>query len=149
MIETIILILIVIAFILIIYLFFDYVIRLIRKSKYKSEPINSIAEPMQNKKSNVVVNSSNRRFQRFVVILVIVLGLTLPFHYFPYAGMVFPKNNLTLSNTFITNDDIKLIVDRYNAANNDEKLAMKNEPFFRKLMEKGLVKDSVIFNPLN
>jgi hypothetical protein len=71
--------------------------------------------------------------------LIIVLITTLPFHYFPNRLMIFPKNTLTFSYTFITENDIKNIIDRYNTASLVEKQAMSNEPLIRKLIEKGIL----------
>ena len=75
----------------------------------------------------------------WILAVIIIIGATLPFHYIPSALMVFPKDNLTFSNTFITPDDIHEIVKKYNDANYLEKEAMKQEPFLRKLMSKGII----------
>ncbi len=55
--------------------------------------------------------------------------------------MVFPKDHLTFSNTFITQEDIDNLVERYDNASFFERNAMNNEPFVRKLKEKGIIYD--------
>lgn len=52
---------------------------------------------------------------------------------------VFPKENISLSNTFIFKDDIKKLIKRYNDASLLEKLSIRQEPLYRKLMEKGFI----------
>ena len=82
--------------------------------------------------------------RKWIIIIAIALILTLPFHYVPSKMMMFPKNCLTFSYTFITQDDINSIVARYNNASFTERQAINNEPIVRKLMEKGIIaeKDS-------
>jgi hypothetical protein len=52
---------------------------------------------------------------------------------------MFPKENLTFSNTFIFEENINKIINRYNNASLLEKQAIKQEPLYRKLMEKGII----------
>lgn len=73
------------------------------------------------------------------VVVFIFLGLSLPFHYVPEKGMMFPKEHLTFSNTIITSSDINELIERYNNASFIEKRAIREEPLVRKLMEKGLI----------
>lgn len=81
---------------------------------------------------------------RWIIIIAFALILTLPFHYVPSRMMVFPKNSLTFSYTFITEDDINSIIDRYNNTDIFERQAINNESIVRKLKEKGIIveKDS-------
>ena len=74
-----------------------------------------------------------------IILAFVLLGLTLPFHYVPSHLKVFPKNNLTFSHTLILQSDIDALILRYNNASLFEKKTMRNEPFFRKLMEEGIV----------
>ena len=83
--------------------------------------------------------TNSNSYLKWIAFVVVILGLLLPFHYIPSRMMVFPKNSLTLSYTFITQSDIDKIVERYNDANLFEKQAMNNEPIVRKLMEKGII----------
>ena len=100
------------------------------------QPVDSI-NPSD--KNIIIVKKSSNGLVWFFIVIVIVLGLTLPFHYIPSAFMVFPKNNLTFSYTFITQSDISDIINRYNSASIFQREAMNNEPIVRKLMEKGLI----------
>ena len=78
-------------------------------------------------------------YLKYGIILVVVLLLTLPFHYLPSHLMVFPKDNFTFSNTFIFQSDIDQLIEKYNSNNLIEKMSMMNEPLFKKLKEKGLI----------
>ena len=84
-------------------------------------------------------NSQKRNGTGFIILIIILLGITLPFHYVPSHLKVFPKNNFTFSHTIVTQDDIDNLVERYNDASFFEKQAIKNEPFFRKLTEEGII----------
>lgn len=82
---------------------------------------------------------SKKKPTYLIVFLVVLLGVTLPFHYIPSKLMVFPKNNFTFSNTIITEEDIDQIIERYNSANIFEQTALNNEPLVRKLREVGVI----------
>ncbi|HVW99912.1 MAG TPA: hypothetical protein VHA52_05700 [Candidatus Babeliaceae bacterium] len=71
--------------------------------------------------------------------ILLVLGLTLPFHCVLDTFHIFPKDNLTMKNTFITLSEIDSMVSRYNKASLSEKEDIKKEPLFKKLMEEGLI----------
>jgi len=86
-------------------------------------------------------NSRNKKhnYTWLVLICIAFLILTLPFHYLPKRLIMFPKENLTFSNTFIFEENINKIINRYNNASLFEKQAIKQEPLYRKLMEKGII----------
>jgi hypothetical protein len=76
----------------------------------------------------------------WIVISSVVLLFFLSFHIVPSKLMIFPKDNLSFSNTFITKDDINDLLRRYNRATNIfEQQAIRQEPLMRKLMEKGII----------
>ncbi len=79
------------------------------------------------------------------LILIVILGLlaTLPFHYIDAGGgiKVFAKDHFTFENTYIDNSDIQLLIDHYNKGNFFEKIAMGNDPLFKKLQDNGYIKD--------
>jgi hypothetical protein len=82
---------------------------------------------------------------RIVMILVIGLILTLPFHYIPSRLLVFPKDQLTFSHTIITEEDISKIIEKYNNANLFDKLIMGKDPLIQKLIEnKCLIRRSML-----
>ncbi|MCZ2131100.1 MAG: hypothetical protein LC109_12660 [Bacteroidia bacterium] len=72
-------------------------------------------------------------------LIIIFLGVTLPFHYVPSRGKVFAKENLTFSNTIILESDISDLIKRYNDASIFEKAAINNEPLNRKLMQEHII----------
>jgi hypothetical protein len=80
-------------------------------------------------------------YMKLGMVFIIVLGLTLPFHYvlLPANPSVFPKENLSLSNTFIFDSDIDKILTRYNNADYQEQLLIRQESLFKKLFEKGYI----------
>ncbi len=77
-----------------------------------------------------------------IIIIVIGLGATLPFHYVPSALKVFPKDNLTFSHTIITQEDVDDLIKRYNSCETIfQQESIRNEPLFRKLSEQGMIAD--------
>lgn len=89
-----------------------------------------------------IVKKKNKTLKWIIIILVIILGLILPFHYVPSQLMVFPKDNLTFSHTIITQEDIDKLLERYNDCETIfQQQSIRNEPLFRKLSEKGIIYD--------
>jgi hypothetical protein len=78
-------------------------------------------------------------YSALVFIAVLILGLTLPFHYVPGDLLVFPKDNLTMSNTFIFQSDIDSIIEKYNKAGFIEKAQIRAEPLTKKLFDHGIL----------
>jgi hypothetical protein len=76
-----------------------------------------------------------------IIFIIVVILATLPFHYALDYGMIFPKEYLTFSNTFITREDVSKVLERYNNANFIEQQAIRQEPLARKLIEKGIIYD--------
>lgn len=84
----------------------------------------------------------NKPYLILLIVLLLILGITLPFHYFPSRMKVFPKDNLTFSYTIITEEDVDNLSNRYNACENIlQQQSIRTEPLFRKLSEKGLIVD--------
>jgi len=75
----------------------------------------------------------------FFVIIAIALIATLPFHYIPSRSRVFPKDHLTFSYTFITEDDIENLIKRYNEGSFFEKLSLQEDALVKKLLENGII----------
>lgn len=87
-------------------------------------------------------SKSKISYRGWIIFIVIILGLTLPFHYVPSAMKVFPKDHFTFKHTIITQRDIDDVVKRYNNARSVfEQNAMNNDPFVRTLREHGLIID--------
>jgi len=84
----------------------------------------------------------NIRYLRWAGFLLLLLGLTLPFHYVPSALKMFPKDHFTFKHTIITQEDVDDVIKRYNNAGNIlEQNAMNNDPFIRTLREEGIIVD--------
>ncbi|NLC93672.1 MAG: hypothetical protein GX677_09480 [Treponema sp.] len=84
-------------------------------------------------------NSKKKSYTGWILFVIIVIGITLPFHYLPERLMVFPKNELTFSNTIIWEEDVDKLIELYNNASFFEKQTIRQEPLVRKLMEKGII----------
>lgn len=94
---------------------------------------------MENNEQTTAKPEKKSSYKGWIIFAVIVLGATLPFHYLPEHGLVFPKDNLTFSNTFIFQEDVDKLIDRYNNSSFFERQAINQEPLVRKLMEKGVI----------
>ncbi|EHQ25848.1 hypothetical protein [Mucilaginibacter paludis] len=94
----------------------------------------------QNKPFKIKLN-----YTVLIFIIALLLGITLPFHYVPYEFIVFPKENLTMKNTFIFESEIDTFISRYNKANANQQRLMRLDPIVQKLFEKKLIVDSTNF----
>ena len=94
---------------------------------------------MENQAQESPKTESKSSYKGWIIIILIILGATAPFHYVPSRMKVFPKDNLTFSNTFILEEDIYDIKERYNSANIFEKYHIRQEPLVKKLLEKKLL----------
>ena len=84
--------------------------------------------------------SSNKRFPLMRIILIIALGyFILAFHIAPGYGKVFMKEKLTLMYTVVTEEDVDLIIKRYNSAHPYERWEMDKEPFVKALRRVGIL----------
>jgi tetratricopeptide (TPR) repeat protein len=92
-------------------------------------------------KNKTIANSINKFFIQLLIGGAIVLILALCFHvYIGNAGFkIFPKENLTLSRTIITQEYIDKIIDEYNNAGLTDKIKLGNDTFFQKLMNEGII----------
>lgn len=90
--------------------------------------------------NNQPVIKSKSSYTGWLIFIIIVLGLTLPFHYIPSALKVFPKDHFTFKHTIITQSDIEDIVTRYNNCTSIiEQQSIDNDPFVRTLRERGYI----------
>jgi hypothetical protein len=87
-------------------------------------------------------------FKWIAIISGILLFALLSLHIISYKGdfFILTKNQLTYSNTFVNDDDIEALIERYNNASQGERVAMNSEPLMRKLKEKGIIIEDNIFN---
>lgn len=89
-------------------------------------------------------------------VVVIIIVATLPFHYVFYEKVegklktgityssgktfrIYPKLNLTFSNTFVFQKDIDLLVKRFNESSVTEQQVIGTEPLYRILKENGII----------
>ncbi len=85
---------------------------------------------------------TNKNYIKWIIFVLIVLGLTLPFHYVPTALRMFPKDHFTFKHTIITTDDVDDIIKRYNDAKTIfQQNAMNSDPFIMTLREQGILVD--------
>ena len=109
------------------------------KTATQNDPIN--VSPA----SSVKVDKNNKLYLLIfgiLFIIIILIGLTLPFHYIPSRLQVFVKASLTFQNTFITEADIENLITQFNDASFFEKIALLNDPLIKKLKEQNIIVDS-------
>ncbi len=83
---------------------------------------------------------SNNSYVGWLLTIVVLLLATLPFHYVFYDGIeIFPKDNFTFSNTFVTVEDIDILIKRHNEANFLDQASIRSESLHKKLMERGII----------
>ena len=93
-----------------------------------------------------------------ITIFIIIVFATLPFHYILFdskayddlsgttynAGKIlriYPKTNLTFSNSFVFQVDIEMLIERHNESSGVEQQAINTEPLYRLLKEKGIINE--------
>ena len=105
---------------------------------------NTIDEESEEK----ILKIKKRSSSIIIISLIGLLIFTLSFHIFlgSDAFTIFPKSYFTFSNSIITQSDVNQLIDKYNNASLFERVPMQNEPFFKKLVEKELIKVNTIFN---
>ena len=86
-------------------------------------------------------SGQNSLYIKLGVALLIILVFTLPFHYviIPSNPSIFPKENLSLSNTIIFQSDIDDLIEKYNKAGFVVQMSINQESIYKKLFEKGYI----------
>ena len=79
------------------------------------------------------------KYLGFLVSIIILLSLTLPFHYIIKPLNVFPKKYLTFQHTFIDQEDINKLITKYNSSTGIERILLDNDAFHRTLLEEGVI----------
>lgn len=59
---------------------------------------------------------------------IIICLLTLPFHWVPSEVIIVPKKSLSFSRTFISEDDVREIVEKYYLGSPREKFEIEGDP---------------------
>ena|ERR1700758_2723924 len=52
---------------------------------------------------------------------------------------VFPKENITFSNSFVNEDDIRALINKYNQSSFMDKIVLSNTPLWRTLTKEGCI----------
>lgn len=133
-----------------------YILTMIMHNKIKKSLVSNPIKTIDNNEKEVTpttlnttnnVNRMNKEqhnapyqgYLRFAVVLIVVLLLTIPFHYVPSQLKAFPKESFTFSNTFIFQSDIDRLIKRWNDASIFDKDEIEDEPLFKKLMQEGFI----------
>ncbi|WP_164123070.1 hypothetical protein [Sphingobacterium sp. xlx-130] len=81
----------------------------------------------------------NRAGQWIKGILVITVFFMLSFHCMPDHGHIFPKQQLSFTNTFISHSEIDKLIERHNQASGFERALIRQEYLHRKFVELGVI----------
>jgi len=115
-------------------------VKLIEKLKNKKMLDDFTKEALKNDNSEQIKHPF---FWGLVILSVIALCLTLPFHYVIDHQVVFLKSSLSFDKTFVTQKVIDEMIIRYNKSIEKfdflEIQAIRNEPLHKKLVEKGII----------
>lgn len=65
---------------------------------------------------------------KLLIFIILIFGLTLPFHWVLSEPIVIPKKTLSLNETFITRDEVSMIVERFYFGSPKEKFETDNQP---------------------
>jgi hypothetical protein len=90
--------------------------------------------------------SPTTKYLLFLIIGIFLMVIALAFHFVPSQMKMFPKENLTLSKTILSQDDIEKAIERYN--NSMDIFGQRpevEERFVLTLLEYGIVDSSEIY----
>jgi len=79
--------------------------------------------------------SNNNLVIKFIGIIITISVLTFPFHWVPSEMIVVPKKALTLKNTFVSEDEVISIVEKYYLGSPKEQFEIYNDPLAQKLKD--------------
>lgn len=79
--------------------------------------------------------SNNNLGIKFIGIIAIISVLTFPFHWVPSEMIVVPKKTLTLKNTFVSEDEVISIVEKYYLGSPKEQFEIYDDPLAKKLKD--------------
>ena len=65
---------------------------------------------------------------KLLILLIIVCFLTLPFHWVPSEPILVPKKSLSFRKTFISEDEVQEIVEKYYLGSPKEKYEIEGDP---------------------
>ena len=79
--------------------------------------------------------SKNNLVIKFIGIVITISALTFPFHWVPSEMIVVPKKALTLKNTFVSEDEVISIVEKYYLGSSKEQFEIYDDPLAMKLKD--------------
>lgn len=79
--------------------------------------------------------SNNNLAIRFVGVILVISMLTFPFHWIPSEMIVVPKKTLTLKSTFVSEDEVISIVEKYYLGSPKEQFEIYDDPVAIKLKD--------------
>lgn len=79
--------------------------------------------------------SNNNLGIKFIVIIITISVLTFPFHWIPSEMIVVQKKTMTLKNTFVSEDEVISIVEKYYLGSPKEQFEIYDDPLAQKLKD--------------
>ena len=65
---------------------------------------------------------------KILTLTILICILTLPFHWIPSETIIVPKKSLSFNRTFISEDDVREIVEKYYLGSPMEKFEIQDDP---------------------
>lgn len=93
----------------------------------------------------------NKFLTILVIFIILSTALTLPFHWVPSEPIIVPKKNLSFDRTFVTEDDVQEIVEKYYLGSPKEQFELEGDPLTEALKDRWNVRingDNTIFEHL-
>lgn len=84
----------------------------------------------------------NNFLTKLVTFIIITSALTLPFHWVLSEPIIVPKKSLTFDKTFVTEDDVHEIVEKYYLGSPKEKFEVENDPLTEELAKRWNVRQT-------
>ena len=72
---------------------------------------------------------------KMIGIIIMLSALTFPFHWIPSEMIVVPKKTLTLKNTFVSENEVISIVEKYYLGSPKEQFEIYDDPLAKKLKD--------------
>ena len=106
------------------------------------------ADTIDEESEEKILKIKKRNSSIIIISLISLIIFMLSFHIFlgNDGFTIFPKSYFTFSNSIITQSEVNQLIDKYNKATLFERLSMQNDPLFKKLLEKELIKVKTIFD---
>lgn len=73
---------------------------------------------------------------KYIPLLIVICILTLPFHWIPSEKMIVPKKTLSFDKTYVSEEEVREIIEKYYLGSPIEKMEIKNDPLTEKLKDR-------------